>query len=133
MHAAEQGAPELLRVNALATFILRWLIPRLSAFQRARPTTEVRLTTSNSRLLEVAEPYDVAIRGGPDQVAGHLARPFLAEASLPVCSPALLERLPLRQPDGLRGHTLLHAATLPGVWAQWLLAAGVRGWNPRAR
>lgn len=131
--AADRGdvAPRLLRVNALATFALRWLIPRLSAFQRAHPAVEVRLTTSNARLPDVAEPYDVAVRGGPDEVAGHLARPFLAEARVPVCSPALLAHAPpLRRPEDLRAHTLLHAATLPGVWAQWLLAARVPGLEP---
>jgi len=120
----EAGEHRLLRVNALATFAMRWLIPRLSEFQLAHPATEVRLTTSHARL-PGAEPYDVAIRGGPDQVPGHLAQPFLTEARLPVCSPALLARLPLHRPEDLRQHTLLHSATLPGVWPQWLLAAGV--------
>ena len=128
--AAERGAPRLLRVNALATFALRWLIPRLSAFQLAHPAIEVRLTTSNARLPDVPEPFDVAIRGGPDQVPGHLARLFLSEARIPGCSPALLERTPLRQVEDLRQHTLLHAATLPGVWPQWLLAAGVPDLEP---
>ena len=121
----------LLRVNALATFTMRWLIPRLSAFQLAHPATEVRLTTSNARLPDVAEPFDVAIRGGPDQVPGHVAQPFLTEGRQPVCSPALLARLPLRRPEDLRRHTLLHAATLPEVWPQWLAVAGAPALEPR--
>lgn len=128
----ERGRPRLLRVNALATFTLRWLIPRLSAFQRANPAVEVRLTTSNVPLANLAEPFDVAIRGGPDGRPGHLARPFLSERRLPVCSPALLRRQPLAEPGQLRNHTLLHAATLPGVWPQWLEAAGVPGLVPQA-
>ena len=119
----EHGPGRLLQVNALATFTLRWLIPRLSAFQLAHPGLEVRLTTSNLRLPDVKEPYDVAIRGGPSQVAGHVSEPFLSEARIPVCSPALLERLPLATPADLSRHTLLHSTTLPGVWAQWLVAA----------
>jgi len=132
--ARQRERPErrLLRVNALATFTLRWLIPRLSAFQLAHPATEVRLTTSNAPLAAVAEPFDVAIRGGPDQVPGHVAQPFLTERRLPVCSPALLARLPLQRPGDLQRHTLLHAATLPEVWPQWLLAAGVPGLEPQA-
>jgi LysR family glycine cleavage system transcriptional activator len=121
-----------LRVNALATFTMRWLIPRLSAFQLAHPATEVRLTTSNVPVLGIAEPFDVAIRGGPEQAPGHVARPFLTEARLPVCSPALLARRPLRRPEDLRLHTLLHAATLPEVWPQWLLAAGVPDLQPQS-
>ena len=49
----ERSERRLLRVNALATFTLRWLIPRLSAFQLAHPATEVRLTTANARWPDV--------------------------------------------------------------------------------
>jgi LysR family glycine cleavage system transcriptional activator len=128
----ERSEHRLLRVNALATFTLRWLIPRLSAFQLAHPTTEVRLTTSNEPLLGLSDPYDVAIRGGPDQVSGHVAQLFLTECRVPVCNPALLSRLPLRHPKDLAQHTLLHAATLTQVWPQWLLAAGVPELEPRS-
>ncbi len=121
----EQGRRGLLRVNVLATFAMRWLIPRLSGFQLAHPAIEVRLTTSNAPVAEVGEPFDVAVRGGPELVPGFQVRPFLSEARIPVCSPAVLVRAPLRRPEDLREHTLLHAATLPGVWAQWLRAAGV--------
>jgi LysR family transcriptional regulator, glycine cleavage system transcriptional activator len=127
----ERSEHRLLRVNALATFAMRWLIPRLSAFQLAHPATEVRLTTSNAPLQRLSDPFDVAIRGGPDQVAGHIAQLFLTETRLPVCSPALLARLPLRRPEDLRQHTLLHAATLPEVWPQWLLSAGVPDLEPQ--
>jgi LysR family transcriptional regulator, glycine cleavage system transcriptional activator len=128
----ERGRPRLLRVNALATFTLRWLIPRLSGFQVANPAVEVRLTTSNLPLSDVAEPFDVAIRAGPDPRPGHVARPFLTERRVPVCSPALLRRVPLAEPGQLRHHTLLHAATLPRVWPQWLRAAGVPDLEPQA-
>ncbi|TNC12876.1 transcriptional regulator GcvA [Methylobacterium terricola] len=128
----ESGRPRLLRVNALATFTLRWLIPRLSGFQIANPMIEVRLTTSNVPLAQIAEPFDVAIRGGPDARPGHVGRLFLAETRIPVCSPALLRRLPLSQPADLSHHTLLHSATLPQVWPQWLRAAGVPDLQPQA-
>ncbi|WP_410826009.1 transcriptional regulator GcvA [Methylobacterium sp. sgz302003] len=128
----ERGRPRLLRVNALATFTLRWLIPRLSAFQLAHPAIEVRLTTSNVPLSRLAEAFDVAIRGGPDARPGHVGQPFLSERRIPVCSPALLQRLPLEEPGELRNHTLLHAATLPQVWPQWLRAAGVPDLVPQA-
>ncbi|GJD53776.1 Glycine cleavage system transcriptional activator [Methylobacterium crusticola] len=131
-HQVERGRPRLLRVNALATFTLRWLIPRLSGFQLANPAVEVRLTTSNVPLPHIAEPFDVAIRGGPDARTGHVGQPFLSERRIPACSPTLLHRLPLREPAQLRHHTLLHAATLPQVWPQWLRAAGVPDLEPQA-
>src|SRR5712691_5089731 len=48
-HRTREGqAPSaVLRVNALATFSLRWLLPRLPRFRDRHPGIEVRLATSN--------------------------------------------------------------------------------------
>jgi LysR family glycine cleavage system transcriptional activator len=125
-HQARGGDPpmEVLRVNALATFTLRWLLPRLAQFRQMHPQIEVRLSTSNDPLEQLSEPYDVIIRGGPDTFYGFTCHPFLTERRLPVCSPSLLARLPLNQVADLRSHTLIHASTLPRVWPDWLMAAG---------
>jgi LysR family glycine cleavage system transcriptional activator len=50
---------------------------------------------------------------------------------LPVCSPALLEGAhPLRHPDDLAHHTLLHALDGADDWRLWLRAAGVQRIDP---
>jgi LysR family transcriptional regulator, glycine cleavage system transcriptional activator len=121
----EQGRHRVLRVNVPATFTLRWLLPRLSTFQLSHPGIEVRLTTSNEPLGSLTQGFDLVIRGGPQAADGYLAREFLSEARLPVCSPALLKQHPLQTPADLRHHTLLHAATYPAMWSEWLTAAGV--------
>jgi LysR family glycine cleavage system transcriptional activator len=128
--AREEGRVRVLRINALPTFTIRWLIPRLSGFQRRHPQVEVRVTTSTERADRLPETFDLVIRGGPDAVHNYRVEPFLAENRLPVCAPGLLARLPLREPSDLRRHTLLHSDTLPGVWAQWLRLAGVPELEP---
>jgi LysR family transcriptional regulator, glycine cleavage system transcriptional activator len=120
----------VLRVNALATFSLRWLLPRLAIFRMQHPEIEVRLTTSNDPVDALQEPYDVIIRGGPDTFGGFTARLFLTERRLPVCSPTLLARCNLTDPGDLGQHTLLHVATMPRLWNDWLLVAGVAGLDP---
>jgi LysR family glycine cleavage system transcriptional activator len=114
-HRGRQGEPQttVLHVNALATFSLRWLVPRLTLFRERHPDIEVRLATSNDPLDALAEPFDVVIRGGPDTFHGFVARPLLPERRLPVCSPALLARLPLAEVEDLASHTLLHVTTMP--------------------
>jgi LysR family glycine cleavage system transcriptional activator len=136
-HIAEATAQQLrcgrrraLRVDALATFTMRWLIPRLSSFAAAHPDVDVRLTTSNEPLPLLRGDVDVAIRGGPDRVPGFTATEFLREGRRPVCSPALLQDRPLNTPSDLSRHTLLHSAALPEVWSEWLHAAGVAGLIP---
>jgi LysR family glycine cleavage system transcriptional activator len=128
-HRARAGAPApaVLRVNALATFSLRWLLPRLAGFRERHPGIEVNLTTSNEPVDALREPYDVVIRGGPDTFYGFVSRQFLAERRLPACSPALLARLPLDEVGDLRRHTLLHASSLPRIWPDWMAAAGSPG------
>ena len=125
-HRTRDGAaaPAVLRVNALATFSLRWLLPRLGRFRADHPAIEVRLSTSNEPVDALRDPCDVVIRGGPDTFYGYTSRFFLAERRLPVCSPATLARAPLRAVADLAGHTLLHTSTLPRVWSDWFALAG---------
>nr|WP_310144252.1 transcriptional regulator GcvA [Burkholderia ambifaria] len=121
----------VLRVSAPATFSLRWLVPKLSSFQVAHPTIEVRLSTSNEPIEKLRDKIDLIIRGGPQAIDGYVAEEFLSEVRLPVCAPKLLEGRPLRTPADLAGFTLLHAATYPGMWPEWLAAAGHPNLVPR--
>lgn len=121
-----------LSVNAPATFTLRWLVPRLAKFRAEHIDVDVTVETSNEPLESLKEIYDVVIRGGPDTFYGYSMQPFLSEERLPVCSPALLRRLPLRIPDDLRQHTLLHTSSLPRLWPDWLARAQLSALRPAA-
>lgn len=124
MHMMQQAAPTALRVNAPPTFTMRWLIPRLSAFQRRRAEVEVRLTTGLTAVNFVDNAYDIAIRGAQAPLEGHGSLPFMTEIIAPVCHPDLLEKHPLAKPRDLARHTLIAYATEPYAWGQWLAAAG---------
>ncbi|CAM2156269.1 LysR family transcriptional regulator, glycine cleavage system transcriptional activator [Pararobbsia alpina] len=121
-----------LTVSSLATFTLRWLVPRLATFRAEHPDLEVRVETSSGPLESLKESYDVIIRGGPDTFYGYVMQPFLSEERVPVCSPALLERFPLRYPADLRHHTLLHTSSLPRLWGDWLSSAQIPSLTPAA-
>jgi LysR family glycine cleavage system transcriptional activator len=126
----DRDAVRVLRVNSIPTFTMRWLIPRLSAFQMRFPRVEVRLTTSTEDIERLPGHFDVIIRGGPETHSGFHSGRFLDESRFPVCSPSLLARLPLSMPSDLRHHTLLHSDTLPSVWPSWLMLAGVPNLRP---
>ena len=126
----ETGRPRPLVVNALPTFAMRWLLPRLPHFHQSHPGIELRLVTSDAPITLVGADFDVAIRRGPENWPGFSAAPFLAEREIPVLSPKLLERRPLVAAGDLAGHTLLHAETRPGAWRRWLAAAGVETLSP---
>jgi LysR family glycine cleavage system transcriptional activator len=133
-HKERRGGPvaTVLRVNALATFSLRWLLPRLTLFREEHPGIEVQLATANEAVDALPEEYDVVIRGGPDTFHGFVSRPLLNERRLPVCSPALLRRDPLTTVTDLERHTLLNVSTMPKLWRDWLTVAGYAGLKPAA-
>ncbi|CCE10710.1 Transcriptional regulatory protein [Bradyrhizobium sp. STM 3843] len=120
----------VLHVNALATFSMRWLLPRMSRFRDEHPEIEVRLTTSNDPIDALPETYDVVIRGGPDTYHGFSSRFVVSERRLPVCSPTLLRQLPLDEVQDLSRHTLLNVTSMPRLWRDWLAAAGEPGLRP---
>lgn len=121
-----------LSVNAPATFTLRWLVPRLAKFRAEHLDVDVKVDTSNESVESLQETYDLVIRGGPDTFYGYSMRPFLSEERLPVCSPVLLQRLPLRVLDDMRQHTLLHTSSLPRLWPDWLAKAQIPAIKPAA-
>ncbi|MGY3564231.1 LysR family glycine cleavage system transcriptional activator [Bradyrhizobium sp. USDA 4463] len=133
-HRATHGEvpAAVLRVNALATFSMRWLLPRLSRFRDERSDIEVRLTTSNDPIDALADNFDVVIRGGPDSFHGFTSRLFLSERRLPVCSPALVAKLPLEEISDLAQHTLLNVTSMPRLWQDWLVKAGHPRLTPTA-
>jgi LysR family glycine cleavage system transcriptional activator len=122
-YGVPSAASRTLSVNALATFTLRWLVPRLAKFRAEHPDVDVKLETSNESVESLKDTYDIVIRGGPDTFYGYSMRPFLSDERIPVCSPSLLQRVALRMPEDLRQHTLLHTSSLPRLWPDWLTKA----------
>lgn len=120
----------VLRVDALSTFTVRWLLPRLADFRQTHPEIDVEVTTSNNDVEAAGHGADIVIRGGPDTIHGYVTRVFLAETRQPVCSPALRLSVPLAHPRDLARHTLLHSSNMARLWEEWLEAAGVPGLAP---
>jgi len=124
---------EILTVSVAPSFGAKWLIPRLDRFRAAHPEYDVRIDASYTLVDFAADGVDVALRFGRGVYRNLRADCLMAEVSLPVCSPRLLERgPPLRRPEDLRRHTLLHVQwrteddSAPS-WRMWLRAAGIEG------
>jgi LysR family glycine cleavage system transcriptional activator len=111
-------------VSCVATFMMRWLIPRLYAFNTLHPRIEVRLSASHAPVDFARAGIDIAIRRGkPPWPRNVVASPFLADRVGPVCAPALVKgRAGLRLCD-LRRYRLLHAETTAQAWSEWLRIA----------
>jgi LysR family transcriptional regulator, glycine cleavage system transcriptional activator len=121
----------VLTISVLPSLASTWLIPRLRDFQTRHPEIEVHMTATE-RLVDFGrEPVDAAIRYGLGHWPGLRVEPLLSAEMMPVCSPALLDGPhPLRTPDDLVHHQLLHVLNAPDDWRIWLTAAGVEGVDP---
>ncbi len=120
-----------LTVSTLTTFAAKWLVPRLGGFQDLHPDISVRITTSSASVDFERDDVDVAIRYGRGDWPGLRADRLIREDIFPVCSPKLLDGPhPLRQPDDLAHHTLLHVVGFREDWQVWLTAANVDGVDP---
>jgi LysR family glycine cleavage system transcriptional activator len=119
------------------SFAAKWLVPRLDRFHEEHPEVEVWIS-ADMELADLSEgAIDMAVRYGPGDYPNLIAEKLIEETVLPVCSPALLAGSdPLRRPEDLTRHVLLHDASPaddPSCpdWPMWLKARGVLGVDPR--
>ncbi len=117
-----------LTVSVMNSFAATWLLPRLPRFRRAHPEIDVRVDVREGLADFTRDGVDVALRYGGGDYPGMASDWFLSEEAFPVCSPALVDGgpHPLRRPEDLKHHTLIHDFT-ERLWARWLDLAGVEG------
>lgn len=124
----KQSAHGLLTISVSPSFGSMWLVPKLDRFRTRHPEIEIRIDGTD-RLVDLSRgDADVAIRYGPGGYKNVRVDHLFSQFNTPVCSPALqIGDMPLRQPDDLRHHTLLHVEwkDTDASWRMWLLAAGV--------
>ena len=125
-----RGASGVLSISVSPSFASVWLVPRLGRFRERHPEIDVRLSATDVLVDFSTDDVDVAIRYGRGRYPGLVAHWLLREDVFPVCSPRLRAGPPpLRRPEDLRHHVLLHDE-LREDWRMWLLAAGVAGVDP---
>jgi len=120
-----------LTVSVAPSLAAKWLVPRLEDFRTRHPDIEVRIDATERMTDFRQEDVDVGLRYGSGQYKGLFVERLGTQQVFPVCSPWLLERVhPLRTPDDLRHHTLIHVDWQRGGiaapdWPSWLASAGV--------
>ena len=114
-----------LTASVLPSFAAKWLVPRLGRFRAANPDIDLRISTSQHLVDFAREDVDIGLRMGRGHYPGLRVDRLFGETLVPVCSPALLAgEPPLRRPQDLKHHVLLHEDDETG-WRLWLELAGV--------
>jgi LysR family glycine cleavage system transcriptional activator len=129
---ARQGdSVGILTVTASPAVAAKWLVPRLERFRARHPGIDLRIDASMRMVDLIREDMHVGLRYGAGNYPGLHTELLLRSEVFPVCSPALLKgKNPLRKPEDLRHHMLIHDETQTldprgPDWAMWLRAAGV--------
>lgn len=120
------GGRAVARLTLPPSLAATWLIPRLGAFERARPEIELQLITS-TRVVDLRrERVDLAIRYGRGAWPGLKASFLLEETAMPVCAPGYLT--PPEGPPGphlLRDVRFIVSGNFPDEWEEWARAHGI--------
>jgi len=110
-----------LRLSALPSFALRWLMPRLPDFEALHPGTAVRLASDFHVVDFAAEEADAAVRHGAGDWPGVAARHLFAEELVAVASPRLAAGLTHAEPAAW---PLVTTHRRPADWTAWFRATG---------
>jgi LysR family glycine cleavage system transcriptional activator len=126
----------VITVSVAPSIGAKWLVPRLDRFRAQFPDYDVRIDATDDLVTFSGDGIDVALRYGRGSYGSLRSDCVMSEVAFPVCSPELLRRdAPLRRPEDLRQHTLLHVQwrmeqeSAPN-WRMWLRAAGVGDIDP---
>ena len=133
----DEPASRMLTVTTTVSFASLWLVPRLAAFRKRHPGIDVRIAADDAVSQLARDQIDLAVRFCEPAFAPQGALPLAAEEVFPVCAPSVANdpRRPLKKPEDLAHHILLHldnaGARWPWLdWTQWIAAMNVRDLKP---
>ena len=110
----------VLNLAILPTFGTRWLIPRFPTFLEKNPNITVNFVTRLSPFDFSSENLHVALHYGLPDWPATTSTFLMGESCLPVCSPSLLKEFEIRDVASVAKLPLLHLATRPDAWENWL-------------
>jgi len=125
----------VLTVQMYSTFAVRWLMPRLSDFQKSHPGIQVRLNTSQVDADFSERGIDLALMIGQRRQNEIHYEYLFSPTTQAVCSPRYLEDAnesgtPLKKPADLVGHPILQVYPSANDWLVWLEHNEVQGVDP---
>jgi len=120
----------VLNISTLASFLQKWLLPRLPQFYARHPDVELSIHTSPEPVDFTEGNFHAALRMTVGPTAGLYNEKLLDEWFLPVCSPDLLARLgPVRTPGDLKRYPLLRSSD--ESWSMWRHPEAESAWRER--
>lgn len=110
---------DVVEVRVLPSFALRWLYPRIRAFQRQYPLIKVIIHTRWHDMISSDNDAELGIRYGIGNWSLDDATELYRECIVPVCSPDYLSGREIQNAEDLCGTTLLHSQPDHEDWKTW--------------
>jgi LysR family glycine cleavage system transcriptional activator len=120
-HAATSGGTTALTIHSTPSIATQWLMRRLPAYGELHSEIDLRLQSSVNQIDLGQGIVDIDIRYNPGPPpAGSILVPFPEDVIVPMCSPKLANGVrPIRLPEDLAGHTLIHSEITILGWRDW--------------
>ena len=119
-----------LNISTLASYLQKWLLPRLPEFHDQHPLIELSIHTSRHPVDFNATDFHAAVRMSAGPPAGLYSERLMEEWFVPVCTRELLGRFgPLRNGADLKRFPLLRSPDED--WKLWLDPASEAPWQER--
>ena len=120
----------VLNISTIASFLQKWLMPRLPQFYGRHPDIELAIHTSSTPVDFSQSNFHAALRMSLAPTSGLYNEKLLDEWFLPVCSPDLLARHgPVRTPGDLKRYPLLRSSD--ESWSMWRHPEAESAWRER--
>lgn len=120
---AQHRGEGVLNVSMVPIFLQKWMMPRLTRFNRVAPEVDLRIHADSQKVDFDTSDFHAAIRFGPGQWPRLKSVKLMDDWILPVCSPAYLERHgPIGSTEELQAHQLLFVKS--EVWDAWFRDVG---------
>jgi LysR family transcriptional regulator, glycine cleavage system transcriptional activator len=116
-----------LRVATLPAFASRWLIPKLSGFNKTHPNVEISLSTRLEPIDLEKEHFDLAIHFGQQNWPNADMLLLCSEVMIPVASPEFVRIHGISSLKKLARAPLMHLSTRPTVWHDYFKSVGIEG------
>jgi len=121
----------IVRLTLPPSLAATWLIPKLGAFEREHPETDLQLITTTRVIDLKRDQVNLAIRYGKGAWPDVDARFLLEEAAMPVCAPGYLDLSPDKlSREVLRNVRFIVNANIPDEWEEWTRAHGLKAPAP---
>ena len=125
--AAATGTRRQLRVSAIPTLGMRWLVPRLPSLYAAHPDLQLLFQSyrrNDDLLRDDVDCWLLARTTATSRWPRHVRATYIVGREIvPICHPRLAARI--RQPSDVLQFPLLHHTGFPHNWALWCASQGV--------